>query len=81
MKSAKLSKKNQVVIPKAVRERLKLRPGSRIALYPIDDQRAVIMKDSTDPVEALDGLGKEIWEELGGTDAYIERERASWGDR
>lgn len=30
--------------------------------------------------QALEGLGAEVWRELGGTDAYIKGERASWGD-
>ena len=38
MQTVKVSPKFQVVIPKAVRERLKLRPGQELVIYEIDGQ-------------------------------------------
>lgn len=81
MTKVKLSRKYQVVIPKEVRNKLGLKAGSTISLYPLDDKRAVLVKHPKDYVAALEGLGKEVWEALGGTDKYIKEERASWGDR
>jgi len=81
MAQAKLSKKYQVVIPREIRRKLGLEAGSTISLYPLDDKRAVLVKQPKDYVAALEGLGADIWKSLGGADNYIKEERASWGDR
>ncbi|OGE81807.1 MAG: hypothetical protein A3H72_01785 [Candidatus Doudnabacteria bacterium RIFCSPLOWO2_02_FULL_48_8] len=73
-----LSSKNQIVVPKEVRKKLKLQAGVRISVYPVDDERAVIVKEPKSYADALEGLGKEIWRSLGGADKYIKEERASW---
>ena len=78
MDTAKLSKKYQVVVPKVVRKRLKLQAGSELAIYPLDDSHAIITKRPTSYADALQGLGKEVWQKLGGADKYIKEERASW---
>ncbi|OGQ44656.1 MAG: hypothetical protein A3H42_05980 [Deltaproteobacteria bacterium RIFCSPLOWO2_02_FULL_46_8] len=77
MKTAKLSQKNQIVVPKEVRKRLKLSAGMNVSIYPIDDYSAVIVRHPTDYVQALKGLGKDLWDRLGGVE-YIKRERKSW---
>ncbi len=38
MQTVKVSPKFQVVIPKALRERLKLRPGQELTIYEMDGQ-------------------------------------------
>lgn len=78
MTNIKLSSKNQVVIPKEVRKKLGLKAGATIAIYPIDEQRAVLVKRPKSYADALEGLGKEVWDALGGADKYIKEERASW---
>ena len=78
MATVKLSSKNQVVIPKEIRKNLKLHAGIKISIYTIDANRAVIVKSPTSAVEALEGLGKEIWDSLGGSDKYLKKERVSW---
>ncbi|MDZ4221468.1 MAG: AbrB/MazE/SpoVT family DNA-binding domain-containing protein [Patescibacteria group bacterium] len=70
-----LSSKHQIVIPKAIRERMKLKAGMGVTLYPLDDNRAVLVKQPKSYVEALSGLGKEVWESLGGTEKYIKEMR------
>lgn len=57
---------------------MRLSAGVRVSLYPIDEDRALLVKHPKDPVRALKGLGKEIWKSLGGVDAYIRNERDSW---
>ena len=37
--------------------------------------------DSEDPLLRLIGVGKELWQEVGGGEAYIRKLRESWGDR
>ena len=73
-----LSKKYQVVIPTDVRKRMRLTAGEAVTIHSLDDERAVLIKHSADPVRALRGLGKEVWRKLGGTRKYIRQERASW---
>jgi AbrB family looped-hinge helix DNA binding protein len=83
MAKIKISSKNQIVIPSEVRERLKLKKGASISIYAVDETHAIITKHPAKKgyAESMVGLGKEIWDELGGVDKYIEEERNSWGDR
>ncbi len=74
----KISQKFQFVIPKAVRERMKLRAGMNVSAHYIDQNTAVLLKGQADSVKALRGLGKEVWQSLGGTEKYIKQERSSW---
>ncbi len=78
MTTATLSSKNQIVIPKAVRQRMKLKAGMPVMLYPLDAERAMLVKKPKNAVAALRGLGKEVWQSLGGADRYITQERSSW---
>lgn len=75
-----MSSKNQIVIPSIVRERLKLGRGANLAIYAVDDNWAILSKQpkKDNYVDSMVGLGKEIWDELGGTDKYIKGERDSW---
>lgn len=81
MKTAKLSQKYQIVVPKAVREKMKLRAGANVHIYSIDENRALLVRHPKDHVAALEGLGKEVWASLGGADSYIRKERATWGKK
>lgn len=78
MAVATISSKYQIVIPKQVRKQLELSVGSQVSVYPIDEYKAIIVKKPDDIVTAMRGLGKEVWQALGGTEKYIKRERASW---
>lgn len=82
MATATLSSKNQIVIPKDIRQILELKKGSRVYIYPAREKLSVIIsKTDQDPVEALEGLGADLWKSLGGGEKYIKQERASWGNR
>ncbi len=78
MATTTLSQKYQIVVPLQVRQKLRLSAGMKVALYPLDDSRAVLVKEPASPLKALKGLGKDVWETLGGSDAYIQQERSSW---
>jgi len=80
-KTQKVSEKYQIVLHKAARERVGIKAGMYVYVTPLDDKRILITQKAIDPVKELRGLGKEVWRSLGGADAYIKRERASWGDR
>jgi AbrB family looped-hinge helix DNA binding protein len=61
MQTVKVSPKFQVVIPKELRERLKLRPGQHLAIYEIDGQ--IRLEISRSP-RYLRGLAKGLeWKE------------------
>lgn len=82
MAVATLSSKNQIVIPKEIREALKLKQGSKVYLYPsINSNEIIVDKAASNPLEEMIGLGADVWNSLGGGDEYIRKERASWGDR
>jgi AbrB family looped-hinge helix DNA binding protein len=81
METAKLSQKYQIVVPREVRKKMGLQAGSRLHLYPVDEKSALLLKHPENYVEALKGLGGDIWRKLGGANRYIKQERVSWGKK
>lgn len=81
METAKLSQKYQIVVPRHVRKKMKLHAGSRLGIYPVDGEKAILLKYPKNYVDAMRGLGKEIWRMLGGATRYIKQERASWNKK
>ena len=55
-----------------------LSEGERVHVQVVDENTALITREAADPVEALYGLGCDMWKGLGGTRQYLTRERASW---
>jgi AbrB family looped-hinge helix DNA binding protein len=61
MQTVRVSPKFQVVIPKELRERLKLRPGQHLAIYEIEGQ---IRLEISHKPKNLRGLARGLrWEE------------------
>lgn len=61
MRTVKVSPKFQVVIPKEVRERLKLKPGQELVIYEIEGQ---IRLEPPSKIRNLRGLARGIrWED------------------
>jgi AbrB family looped-hinge helix DNA binding protein len=61
MQTVKVSPKFQVVIPKELRERLKLRPGQELVIYDIDGQ---IRLEYPHKPRSLRGLARGLqWKE------------------
>ena len=61
MKTVKVSPKFQVVIPKELRERLKLRAGQDLAIYEVDGQ---IRLEISRSAKSLRGLARGLeWKE------------------
>ena len=61
MQTVKVSPKFQVVIPKELRERLKLRPGQELTIYEIDGQ---IRLEYPHKPRSLRGLARGLqWKE------------------
>jgi AbrB family looped-hinge helix DNA binding protein len=78
METLKISSKNQIVIPAGVRQKLNLKKGVSVVMYALDENRAILSKQPKSYAESLRGLGKEVWEELGGSEKYLQNERNSW---
>ena len=61
MQTVRVSPKFQVVIPKALRERLKLRPGQELLIYELDGQ---IRLETPHAPKSLRGLARGLkWQE------------------
>ncbi len=81
METSTLSQKYQIVVPKEVRRKMRLEAGARLEIYPLDEDRAILLKYKQNRVQAMKGLGKDVWRRLGGAVRYIKQERASWGKK
>ena len=74
---ARIGARYQVVIPKAVREVLNLRPQGTL-LFIVDGDTVFLRPQPANFTEALLGLHREIWPD---PDRWLEEERASWEER
>ena len=72
--TARLSSKYQVVIPKLVRETLRLKPQTTI-LFLVDGDTVILRPRPADFTTALRGLHKRLWPD---PDAWLEEERSTW---
>ena len=76
MQRVKIGTKHQIVVPASVRRELGVGPGDQLLLE-VRDGVIVLAPEPTDPLDALRGLGRDIWE---GTDAqeYVNQLRDEW---
>lgn len=70
-----IGKKAQVVIPKKAREAIGIKEGSKATIM-YENGLGIIVGDSKQAGQLLEGLGKEIWGGKG--EEYLEKERNSW---
>lgn len=63
MAAVRVSKNFQVIIPKEVRERLKIKPGDELDVFHIEDAIEMI---PIKPIDALKGRFKEV-------DSHVDR--------
>ena len=74
MTTAKLSKQNQMVLPKQAREHMGVGPGDEFLVICRRNGSILLIKPDQ-MLAALKGSGKDTY---GDTDEYLRRERASW---
>ena len=72
--AARVSAKYQVVIPKAVREALRIRPQDTL-LFLLDGDTVILRRRPDSFTETLRGLHQEIWPDA---DTWLEEERSTW---
>jgi AbrB family looped-hinge helix DNA binding protein len=71
----RVSRKYQIVIPRAVREALQLHPDDTL-LFLVSGDSVILRTRPASFTEAMRGLHKEIWP--ADTEDWLEKERASW---
>ena len=72
--TAQISRKYQVVIPKAVRQALGVEANDTL-LFLVDGDSVILRVRPANFTQTLQGLHKEIWPD---PDAWLEAERGAW---
>jgi AbrB family looped-hinge helix DNA binding protein len=73
MSEARLSSKNQIVIPRKAREALGLKPGDKI-LVEVLGERVIVLERPKSYRAAIRGLARGVYPR-----GYLKKERSSWG--
>jgi len=74
-----LNERNQIMLPKAACEALGIEPGERILII-VDGQEVRLLPEPKVWSDYIYGLGKPLWEALGGGEKFLREERAAWVD-
>jgi len=72
MAEAKLSAKNQIVIPREAREALQLKPGDKLLVVPCGN-RIIILEKPQSFSKAIRGLARGMYPK-----GYLKKEREEW---
>jgi AbrB family looped-hinge helix DNA binding protein len=72
----KVSSKHQIAVPAAVRRQLAIDVDDYL-LVDMQDGAIVLIPESTDPIDELRGLRREIWDRVDAQE-YVNGERGEW---
>jgi AbrB family looped-hinge helix DNA binding protein len=72
MREVKLSRKNQIVIGREVREALGVKAGDRLLVVPRGNT-VILLRKPKKYSKAISGIGKDLYESN-----YLDQERESW---
>ncbi len=72
MTEAKLSAKNQIVIPREAREALNVKPGDKLVVV-VRGDRVIVLEKPKSHEAAIRGLARRSY-----PDDYLHKERNSW---
>ncbi len=72
MAEAKLSAKNQIVVPREAREALQLKPGDKL-LVVVRGKRVIVLQKPKEYHAALRGLARGVYPK-----DYLKKEREDW---
>ena len=72
MHVAKLSSKNQIVVPREARRALGLKPGDRL-LVVIREETVILLRKPKNYAQALRGIAQGVY-----PSGYLEEERRGW---
>ena len=76
MNISTVSSKYQIVIPKEIRRKLKIKPGQRMRLR--ETKSGDIIVNSTSEIEKSYGILRGVWGK--NSDSYIQKMREDWDD-
>ena len=74
--SVKVNAKNQITIPKSIREKLKIKAGDHI-LVDVQENIMIFFPKPASYTSYLQGLHSEIWKDVD-TEKYLNDERDAW---
>jgi len=74
--TAKVSRKNQVVLPKEVRRRLGVKAGDNL-LFVVRESEIIVRARPASFTKAMRGLHKHVWDKID-VDRWLAEERQSW---
>lgn len=78
MQQITVGTKNQIVIPKEVRKKIKgLKPGSKVSIYSVDDNTITIKVTSEDWIKSTYGIMEKAWRDIDPS-AELEKMRNEW---
>lgn len=78
MKQVTVGTKNQIVIPKEIRQKVKgLKPGAKVIVNSTDSKTIEIRKIEENWVERTRGIANEAWKNID-TTKYLEDLRNEW---
>ncbi len=81
MQTVTIGTKNQIVIPKEVRKKIKgLKPGRKVMVYPIDDTTVQIKLSDKNWVERTAGIAKDAWKDIDPI-KELEKMRDEWDEK
>lgn len=81
MQQVTIGTKNQIVLPKEVRKKIKgLKPGRKVTVYPIDDETIQIKLSDQDWVDRGYGLMKNAWKGIDPIEE-LEKMRNEWHEK
>jgi len=78
MQQITIGTKNQIVIPKEIRQKVKgLKPGNKVSIYSVDDNTITIKLTPKDWIKSTYGIMEKAWE---GIDPIreLEKMRNEW---
>ena len=78
MKTTKVGQRYQVVIPKEIRNQLKLKPGERLKVELMGN--TVVMERYSSEAEQWYGKQKTLWANIDAL-AYLKEERSTWREQ
>ncbi len=79
MPRVRVGPKYQVVIPKAVRQKVRIRPGDVVDVNQSKGQINIRL-DAKTYLDKYAGILAGAYDEFGGSEAYLEAERRSWDE-
>lgn len=81
MQLVTIGTKNQIVLPKEVRKKIKgLKPGKKVMVYPLNENTITIKVENKNWLENSSGIAAEAWKGID-TTAYLEQLRNEWDEK